>query len=227
MLHVRHYIGLDLAQVSDYTAVVSLRREQEIPDTIRPAAMDLSSLKRLEAHVPVPQASPARYYCNIAERFKSDYLVIASHICKLFQVPTFSGQTLVVDGTGVGRPVVDIIRQLRPACRLLPVTITGSAAQQALGKLHVDEWGYWHVPKKELVGTVQAILGTNRLEIAPKLAHAATLVHELKNFSYKISAATAHISYSAWRERDHDDLVLALALACWAGERARQELWVL
>ena len=107
------------------------------------------------------------------------------------------------------------------------MTITGSAAQQALGNVNVDEWGYWHVPKKELVGTVQAILGTNRLEIAPKLVHATTLVHELKNFSYKISQQTAHVSYSAWRERDHDDLVLALALACWAGERARQELWVL
>jgi len=28
-----------------------------------------------------------------------------------------------------------------------------------------------------------------------------------------------HVSYGAWREGTHDDLVLATALACWAGER--------
>jgi hypothetical protein len=26
-------------------------------------------------------------------------------------------------------------------------------------------------------------------------------------------------SYEAWREGDHDDLVLAVAMACWCGER--------
>jgi hypothetical protein len=31
--------------------------------------------------------------------------------------------------------------------------------------------------------------------------------------------ATGHESPEAWRERDHDDLVLAVALAVWCGER--------
>jgi hypothetical protein len=35
----------------------------------------------------------------------------------------------------------------------------------------------------------------------------------------KINISTAHDSYEAWREGDHDDLVLSVALACWAGER--------
>ncbi len=35
----------------------------------------------------------------------------------------------------------------------------------------------------------------------------------------KIHVATAHDSYEAWREGDHDDLVLSVAMACWAGER--------
>lgn len=26
---------------------------------------------------------------------------------------------------------------------------------------------------------------------------------------------TAHDSYEAWREGDHDDLVIAVAMACW------------
>ena len=38
-------------------------------------------------------------------------------------------------------------------------------------------------------------------------------------FSAKISKSTAHETYEAWREGNHDDLVLSGALACWAGER--------
>ncbi len=34
----------------------------------------------------------------------------------------------------------------------------------------------------------------------------------------KIDPATAHDSYSHWREGDHDDLVLATAMACWFRE---------
>ncbi len=48
---------------------------------------------------------------------------------------------------------------------------------------------------------------------------AATLTRELLAFQVKISAETAHDSYGAWREGAHDDLVLAVALALWAGER--------
>jgi hypothetical protein len=48
------------------------------------------------------------------------------------------------------------------------------------------------------------------------------LVKELENFKVKVSTRTAHDSYEAWRESDHDDLVLALALACWWRERRSQ-----
>jgi len=47
------------------------------------------------------------------------------------------------------------------------------------------------------------------------------LVKELENFKVKVNIQTAHDSYEAWRESDHDDLVLALALACWWAEQRR------
>ena len=34
---------------------------------------------------------------------------------------------------------------------------------------------------------------------------------------------TAHDSYSAWREEDHDDLVISVALAAWWGENGPKE----
>ncbi len=48
---------------------------------------------------------------------------------------------------------------------------------------------------------------------------ADTLKRELLTFRVKINIATSHDSYDAWREGDHDDLVLAVAMACWCGER--------
>jgi len=44
------------------------------------------------------------------------------------------------------------------------------------------------------------------------------LTRELLNFQVKINDL-AHDSYGAWREGTHDDLVLAVALACWAAEQ--------
>jgi hypothetical protein len=59
-----------------------------------------------------------------------------------------------------------------------------------------------------------------RLKVAKDLPHAKTLTNELVNFKVKISL-TGHDSYGAvedWRQGNHDDLVLALALPCWYGE---------
>jgi hypothetical protein len=46
-------------------------------------------------------------------------------------------------------------------------------------------------------------------------------------FRIKMNVATGHESFGAWRERDHDDLVLAVALACWLGEKLGGPLQVL
>jgi hypothetical protein len=40
----------------------------------------------------------------------------------------------------------------------------------------------------------------------------------LLHFRAKIDSLTAHSSYGAWKEGQHDDLVLAVALAVWFAE---------
>ena len=77
-----------------------------------------------------------------------------------------------------------------------------------------DRDGY-RVPKKDLVGAVQVLMQNARLRVAASLAEAATLRAELQNFRMKQNAATAHESYEHWRDGDHDDLVLAVAVAAW------------
>jgi hypothetical protein len=75
----------------------------------------------------------------------------------------------------------------------------------------------WHVPKKELVSTLQVLMQAGRLTIA-NLPERETLVQELLAFRVKVTVS-ANETFEAWRERDHDDLVLAVALAAWAGEK--------
>ena len=84
----------------------------------------------------------------------------------------------------------------------------------------------FRVPKRDLVAAVQTTLQDGRLRIAEGLELADTLRHELLNFRVKIDPRTAHDSYSHWREDDHDDLVLGVALACWYREYVNAELEV-
>jgi hypothetical protein len=71
------------------------------------------------------------------------------------------------------------------------------------------------------VAALEVPFHTGELKIAEDLKLAPTLRKELLDFRRKINLATAHDSYEHWRESDHDDLVLATALACWAARRKR------
>ena len=122
---------------------------------------------------------------------------------------------LLVDRTGVGASVVDSFyeRGVRP----ISVTIHGGSAVTE----EPTDLSY-RVPKRDLVAAVQVLLQNGRLKIAPELELAPLLKKELLNFRVKIDPRTAHDSYEHWREGDHDDLVLATALACWFEEYLRK-----
>jgi hypothetical protein len=122
------------------------------------------------------------------------------------------GPQLAVDQTGVGAAVVDLIRASHLRANLIPILIHGG------DKATHDDPAGWRVPKRDLVGVVSVLLETGRLRIAARLPQAKTLFTELRFFRVTIDPATAHDNYSAWRERDHDDLVLSAALALYVSE---------
>jgi hypothetical protein len=57
-----------------------------------------------------------------------------------------------------------------------------------------------------------------RITVAKDLPLTKTLESELGTFKVKITGA-ANETYEAWREGQHDDLVLAVAMAAWLGQR--------
>ena len=199
-------VGLDLGQAQDYTALTVLEKvpqsamEQQVRSE---GGMSYTGMKRVE--------KPMHYHCRHLERYELGtlYPAIVTNVANLMQTPALRGATLVVDGTGVGRPVVDMFR----AAGLKPVAvlITG-------GDVVNHEGGYWRVPKRDLVGAVQVPLQDKRLKFADSLALAPTLIQEMLNFKVKISES-AHDSYGAWREGTHDDLILSVMLAAWWAQR--------
>jgi hypothetical protein len=120
-----------------------------------------------------------------------------------------------VDHTGVGRPVVDLFKAARLGVPIWPVTI----ATSAMGAARRDEQtGDWTVPKKDLIGAMTALAHQGRLSVSDQLPEARTFKEELRNFRMKITAAS-NLTFEAWRENDKDDLVLAVAMVCWAAQR--------
>jgi hypothetical protein len=104
-----------------------------------------------------------------------------------------------------------MMRRARMGCNLSAVTITGGDRQ------HQDASG-WKVPKRDLVTGLQAMLETGELEVVRGLEEGEHLVQELREVRVKVSLG-GHESFEAWRNGAHDDLVLAVALACWRGKR--------
>ena len=194
-------LGLDLGQVSDPSALAVAEQERREEDDLR--EYRVRHLQRWPLGTPYPQ---------IVDDVGNLLVKLPGH--------RFGKQVLILDGTGAGRPVVDMIRREGLPGRLVPVYIHGGAATNPA------QGGGWNVGKRTLASTVQSCLQSRRLHIAAGLAEANNLVRELQTFTAKINIATGAESFEAWRERDKDDLVLAVAMLCWYGEFGQRRLWV-
>ena len=131
------------------------------------------------------------------------YPGIVAHVGRLLaKLP--GNPELVIDFTGVGRPVFDMF--VYSGISPTGVLITGGTAETRDGMT-------CSVPKLTLVSRLQALLHEGRLKILRALDEAETLVRELQDFRVEFTAA-GHLTFSA-RSGKHDDLVLALAIAVW------------
>ncbi|MCX5728077.1 MAG: hypothetical protein NTZ28_04430 [Nitrospirae bacterium] len=210
-----YVVGVDLGQAQDYSAVCVVeaegtaytrtvtdldpdfhrQREREETFSAPPTSFDVTHLERLTLGTPYP-AVVARVGEVCAEVVR--------------RLPSGCQWLLAVDETGVGRPIVDLLEQ----ASLSPVAITISGGDTVTGAGR-----QLRVPKRDLVATVSVARQYRRLKIENALSMASTLAKELTDFRVKVDAKTAHDTYGAWREGQHDDLVLAVALACWTAER--------
>lgn len=211
-------IGLDLGQASDYTAL-AIVETVNVPVGEPRTVFKRTEYTAIEEHV---QDTRIEYQLRHLERpeLGTPYPAIVKHVSTLVEGAPLNGDgCLVIDRTGVGRPVVDLFRDANLRTKIVPVTITG-------GDSVSWEHGGYRVPKRDLVTALQVLFQQQQFKIASGLPHTETLIAEILNFKAKISLS-GHDSYEAggsgvageWRDGAHDDLVLAAALACWHAVR--------
>lgn len=221
-----YLIGVDLGQAHDHTAIAVLERTRQ--QTGRTTTQLVGAWGDLTTKQ-VPQLESI-YQVRHLDRLPlgSPYPEQVEAVGKVLQAvqaaqreeardqwrsrrETLPEPRLIVDQTGVGRPVVDMLKQAGHK-HLTAVTIHG-------GDATTREGSSYRVPKRELVSVLQVLLQTKRLTVASALKHARTLTREMLAFKVTITSG-GHDSYgNDWRENPHDDLVLAVALAVWAGDR--------
>jgi len=183
------------------------------PDHI--VGLDLGRAQDYTALVVVERSwegGEARYAARHLRRWPlgTSYTAITRDVADLVRAAPLCWPRLAVDETGAGRAVVDMIRGAGVAAQLVPITITAGHA------ITPQADGSYHVAKKQLVSVLQVLLQTRRLKVAP-VPERDALVKELLAFRVKITEP-ANETFESWRERDHDDLVLAVALAVWLAE---------
>jgi hypothetical protein len=186
-----HFVGLDLGQAKDFTAIAAVERA-ELKGGWDPAAFAWRKMASLRL----------RYLERVA--LGTPYPEVVERVVGLTRSDELAGHChLVVDATGVGRPVVDLLRRAGPGCPILPVTITGGDAESRDG-------AYYRAPKRDVIVGLHVLLQSGELKIAGGLRHGAALAAEMAEMRVKVTPAGRE-QYGAWREGAHDDLVFAVA----------------
>jgi hypothetical protein len=190
-----YYAGLDLGRTWEHTALAVVERAEPAD-----GRGDMAKMNYAVRHL---------------ERFRpgTPYPDVFARVGELFAQPPLRQRPLVVDFTAVGRTVVEALRRTKVSASLRPATVTAGLTARP------DDRGGWLVPRTELVGVMQVLLQSGRLKVADALPEADTLLRELEGFKAEVPTKLDD-DLAAWRERAHDDLVLATALACWEGDRS-------
>jgi len=190
-----YYLSADLGQVNDFTAITIIQRIVKTDCGGKEQAREYH-LRHIE-RLPLGTTYP-----SVIARIK----LLADRL-------TDERRAVVIDLTGVGRPVWDLMQTSGFRGQVNGITITG-------GNTVSREGGIYSVPKRDLVTSLQVAFQNGQLKIARGLPEGDALVKELTNFKVKISNA-GHDTYEAWRESIHDDIVLSASMGLWLATQKR------
>jgi hypothetical protein len=177
----RYYLGLDLGQARDYSAIAIAERRTELTgERDHVTYLDHTTTRILVTHlerIPLRTSYPevvARVR-GITQRYKGHCLEI------------------IMDATGVGAAVKDMLHQARLGFTVYGVTITG-------GKQTSISYGGYPVPRHDLLANLRVLLEKDMLDL------------EVPGDMRQLLEAEC----LRWGRRSaHNDLIFVIALACW------------
>jgi hypothetical protein len=179
-------VGVDVGQRRDPTAIVVAEQEER-------RGTETHHMVRYLARLPLGTPYPA-----VAEWVAA--VVSGVHAA------TSGEPILYVDATGVGTPIVDVLRAagIGQLAQLKAVYFTHGDRRKV-------ERGEVKCGKAWLVARLQALLQQGLLHL-PRNAEAEVLAQELLDFEIRVKE-DANQRFGAFRVGTHDDLVTALGLA--------------
>jgi hypothetical protein len=204
------YLGLDLGQRHDPAAIAILHRTIEPTGPFNHVTWEIGR-------------EPHFRLCH-TERLAlgTPYIQIVSRIRRLLErlsaplpgIHSYAGtaplRTLVVDASGVGRPVVELLRKSGigwtpapgdpPRVTIAPVTITASGAPRC------EASGEEFVSRRDLITNLRILMEKRLLKISNRIHDRQALLKEFVELQDRSGSK-------------HDDLVMATALACWRATR--------
>jgi hypothetical protein len=192
---ISYAIGVDLGQQHDHTAVAILELSEIVLEARDPVTYEhlrdrrtrLRHLQRIPLGVPYPDV--VRVVKDIAS------------------APALDGRcTVILDATGVGAPIVDLLKRAGMRARVVPVTITSGDRENSSGSA-------FRVPRRDLIAGLQILFEDPKFEISRTLAYGKPLMDELARMRGNLTTT------------GHDDLVFALSLAWWWTRKKTPGVW--
>lgn len=205
-LLVMFYIGVDLGQRVDPSAYAVVER-------FEPAVHSFDYARWCKVIEPLPDEYVVRSLRRIS--LGTPYTKVVDRLVEVSNDPRVKGNCrMVLDATGVGLPVVDMLKAAAPGCAIMPVVLTSGVEEHFDGKV-------WRVPKLELFARLQLLLEQKRLRISKQTRDAPALVRELLDVRGYEGRRRGRVRLGAEGVGEHDDLVMAVALAVWTGRKPK------
>ena len=186
----RIYLGLDLGKRQDHTAiaVLELRWRFGPKDNVTQAIAQYPTLVlSYSTRLPLDTETTRipQLVRDTLQRFAPAY----------GEPPRVD--KLLVDATGIGHTIVELIRKNQPKAQVKPVTLTNG---------HVDRQlkdGYLSLPRPDLVNSLKMVFELGNIQLLDSAPGFIDMERELVQFQ------------PSGDQQEHDDLVMALAMAVW------------
>ncbi len=216
-------MGIDIGQQVDPTAICVVERQLRdytMPDPDhyhsddRPVGGEIHYVVRRIVRLPLKTPYPvvAERVAEVYRKLHRPYHYLEHEPERLRELYAQRGpdqrqsvRECYVDATGVGKPVVDLIRDKGVSCTA--VLLTG-------GTQVTSEWQRLSLPKGEMVSHLQVLMQSHRVHMDTNDPEAMAAVDELMNYEIRVTEMK-HVQTGVFKVGAHDDLATALALACW------------
>lgn len=182
-----YIVGLELGKADGYSTLAVVSRVALHQDPESP--YDICHLRRFSPGTPLTD-------------------ITAEIFGLLLWLPIMEWSPIVVDVTGAGRAIIDLLKFKG----VWPYSVT-----VVPGTAETGDTSDYKIPKWSLVSIIQMLLRSKRIVITRSFPEINSLATGLREFKRE---------YGTWRVSPYDDVVLAVAMATWFGERKlRQGGW--